>query len=279
LDFCPKPKETTNNIEKGLAKFIRSAYLKHCYGPDKPDNEFYVPWTYVPSHWTPKDYQLNQDFVCRISLFANELRALHKRRWASSNLLRIQRNHLKTLRQSPNFAVGNADKNPGPCIIEIARYKDLAFANHLNNRETYAYLKPANAAEHARLLRQKVDKIIPRRRTEFSKSELCCLRIRTGEVKDPYNKLYLTFKVHKPDFKTKPKTRKSGNGKGHTWGCQVPDWEACPEAGISKTSCQQWFMLTQFPMNDASLTPDTGTRAPWNFFPLRIPVVTGSYAT
>jgi hypothetical protein len=209
LKFCPKPKETTHNLDNGVYRFNRSAKLKHFFGTRKPPPDF-EPRTHVESNWEPRDTQCNMDYTDRISDFTNTMVRLFKRRPVSSNLLRHQRHLLKTIRDSDTFVICQADKNLGPCIVEKQDYKKAAFHDHLNDTRTYQHLSPEEAKTAIATVTQQITQLISKNRALIGKTDLRFLRHGLSHVKDPYNKLYLTYKVHKTPVKTRPVVSTSG---------------------------------------------------------------------
>jgi len=71
--FCPTPKYSTYNIDKATAKFRRSAWLKHHFGDNKPDNEEYDPRVYIPSKWMPYDCSIDGEYALRIYDFIHRM--------------------------------------------------------------------------------------------------------------------------------------------------------------------------------------------------------------
>jgi hypothetical protein len=129
---------------------------------------------------------------------------LYQRRRTSSNLLYHQRNLLQTIRQSDTFAVCQADKNLGPCIVEKEKYKHDAFHDHLNDPTTYKLLTEAEALQKTANVKILIEKLISKHRNIIDRVDLRFLRAGISKITDPFNKLYLTYKVHKTPVKTRP---------------------------------------------------------------------------
>jgi hypothetical protein len=209
LKFCPRPRETTRNIDSGVHRFTRSAKIKHFYGNNKPDPLF-EPRTHVPSEWEPRDTQCNTAYINRISAFTRKMIQLHQRRRTSSNLLLHQRHLLRTIRQSDTLVICQADKNLGPCIVEKDRYKQDACTDHLDDTKTYKLLSEAEANQKIAIVKMLIQKLISKHRNIIDRIDLRFLRAGISKVKDPFNKLYLTYKVHKTPIKTRPVVSTSG---------------------------------------------------------------------
>jgi hypothetical protein len=206
LNFCPTPKFTTHNIQPNCERFQRDLYTKSFMAPNnKP-----LPKLFMRSEWSPPIHLVNKSLQRRTGLFIKRTKQLFVKKRSRSNLLPYQRHLLMTLRNNKNFVIINADKNLGPCIIERQQYIDRALKDHLTDRTTYVRVtgndKISKMYHIKQLLLRFIDsykKILPPEDIKFLK--------RTAEVKDPYPKFYLTAKVHKTPWKTRPIVSLSGS--------------------------------------------------------------------
>jgi hypothetical protein len=203
LKFCPIPRETTRNIDSGIHRFTPSAKLKHFYGTNKPDDLF-EPRTHLPSLWEPRETQCNAEYINRISAFTSQMIRLYQRRRTSSNLLYHQQHLLRTIHQSDTFGVRQANKNLGPCIVEKEKYKHHAFHDHLNDPATYKLLTEAKALQKTANVKILIEKLISKHRKIIDRVDLRFLYASISKITNPFNKLYLTYKVHKTPVKTRP---------------------------------------------------------------------------
>jgi hypothetical protein len=206
LKFCPTPKFSTHNIEATCERFRNDLYTKSFMGPtDKP-----VPRLYQKSTWIAPTTLINSTLLRRTDTFINYLRKMFVKRKCKSNLLPYQRHLLQQLRNHKNFLVISADKNLGPCIIEREVYINRALTEHLNDSTTYRRLTDAEKINKIYDLRRILDDFIKSNKAFLSKDDLKFLK-RSTIVNDPLPKFYLTAKVHKVPWKTRPIVSLSGS--------------------------------------------------------------------
>jgi hypothetical protein len=127
-----------------------------------------------------------------------------------SNLLPIQRLLLCQLRNSDIFVIIPADKNLGPCILEKDTYVRRVFKDHLSDETTYRRLTLADAQKHMGFLKSAILDFIQEFKLKIPKSEQTYLK-RSLSVQDPFPKFYVTAKIHKSPWKTRPIISCSGS--------------------------------------------------------------------
>jgi hypothetical protein len=168
------------------------------------------PDLYIRVGATAPPHLVNPSLKRRVDLFNIEIQKHFKKRKCKSNLLPFQRSALLQLRQSKIHTVFPADKNLGPCIIERDTYIQRALQDHLNDTSTYTRLTKLEADNKIRLITRQVKDFLDNFKTVITKSDLTYLR-RSILVADPYPKFYLTAKVHKTPWKTRPIVSISGS--------------------------------------------------------------------
>jgi hypothetical protein len=169
-----------------------------------------VPDLYIRTGAKPPPHKVNSSLQRRVDLFNIELQRNFTKRQSKPNLLPFQQHILRTLRQQKDFMIFPADKNLGPCLIERSVYIQRALTDHLSDTTTYVQLTKAAADNHITLLTRQVNDFIVNFKTILSKQDTTFLR-RSLNILDPYPKFYLTAKVHKSPWKTRPIVSISGS--------------------------------------------------------------------
>jgi hypothetical protein len=127
-----------------------------------------------------------------------------------TNLTPYQTKLLEGLRDSDDFIVLPTDKNLGPAILERAVYTKRAFDDHLNDEKTYLRLSSSEANDRMILIERKIRAFIDNEDFRLPKDERTYLQ-RSLDVKDKYAYFYLTAKVHKNPWSTRPIVSISGS--------------------------------------------------------------------
>ena len=113
---------------------------------------------------------------------------------------------IKKLKEDDIFMIIQTDKNLGPAIIERATYIKRAWSDHLSDEKTYQLIPPHHLNSVQAGLRYKIDEFytkmwaadLPEEEREFfHRLKFEC---RTKLI----SKFYLTAKVHKTPWKTRP---------------------------------------------------------------------------
>lgn len=214
LKFCPTPRYTTTKttIQNTLSRHQRDLWLRHYFKKkDTVLSEDYNPRLYVKSKWIPPPWEIHGELTRRFKEFGSLFLTLFKSKRGRSNLLPHQRDALQSLQASTDVLIVQCEKNLGPACIEIKRYIELAFQDHLNNATTYKSLncfEIQNLTDKVRIL---FKKWVAKWKTKLPKQEL---KFINAAIKDPDNDpiatFYLTMKVHKVPLKTRPIVSCSG---------------------------------------------------------------------
>ena len=137
--------------------------------------------------------------------------------------------------------VVQTDKGLGPGAIDLREYFRYATRDHLGDTWTYQRLIPAAADYRSTLVQRLLEKWIKTYLDVLSKEDrkFICMNLRLkGE---PWDSLYLLFKVHKIPLKTRPVVSYYDNLL-HSLGQVIIEWLQ-PLAKMQKSYFQDSFML------------------------------------
>jgi hypothetical protein len=162
-----------------------------------------MPRLFLRSDWTPPIHLINRSLTYRINNFTKRVQLNYIKRKTGSNLLPFQRKILAELRTSKKFLVIQADKNLGPAIIERDVYIRRALHEHLQDRNTYQQLSKLEAYAAIQRIHNLLESFMARKSKQLDSADVKYLS-RTFVVEDPFPKFYLTAKVHKNPWKTRP---------------------------------------------------------------------------
>jgi hypothetical protein len=200
LKFIPKPRYTqSHKINTATIRFQRDIYVKMFMAHTVTE----IPRLYTRTEWTPNIRMVNYNLQDRVNSFNKRIHMLFKKRMVRSNMLPYQRQILATFRNSKSHIVMNADKNLGPCVIERDQYIKRALQEHLLDKTTYKQLHLLMANQHLNNIRHKLNNFIEYYKQKLSATDVKFLQ-NTNQTKDPYAKFYITAKVHKTPWKTRP---------------------------------------------------------------------------
>ena len=178
-------------------------YLAHSTTP--------VPRLFIKSNWEPPIGNINYNLKARVNAFVKKISLVHnKSKRTRSNMLPFQRRILSDFRTTGTHLVLAADKNLGPCVIERATYIQRALADHLTDTKTYNKLTKLQATTKIENLHQQVVNFIGYYKRHLRSSDIKFLTA-SLKVKDPFAKFYLTAKVHKTPWQTRPIVSISGS--------------------------------------------------------------------
>jgi hypothetical protein len=200
LKCIPKPRYTNSKqIWHFLDRFKRDMYIKIFLAHTSTE----IPRLYIRSEWIPPIRMVNFNLQERANNFTNLLANKFTKKLTRSNMLPHQRRILAEFRTVKQHIVMNADKNLGPCVIERDQYIKRALNDHLLDTDTYKQLTSSQASHRIENLKQKLTNLIEYYKNKINPTDVKYLK-QTMEVKDPYAKFYITAKVHKSPWKTRP---------------------------------------------------------------------------
>jgi hypothetical protein len=206
LNFCPRPRYTNFNITKETSRFTTDIYTKAFMA----DKDKAPPRLHLRSGWTPPLHLVNNSLQRRTGVFLMRTKRLFQKRKVRSNLLPHQRFLLRELRNNKDFVIIQADKNLGPCILERDIYIKKALSDHLLDTNTYQQLTAIQRQDKIIDLKFKLQNFIETYEQKLDKVDIKFLQ-RSSVVQDPLPKFYLTAKVHKKPWKTRPIISLSGS--------------------------------------------------------------------
>ena len=138
LNFCPTPRYTTYDLKDALTRFKHNLYNHYLYHRNKKGKkDEWDPRYHIRGSSTPETYKVHREIRARFALFKKRLQKLFLKKRVRSNLLQHQTRLLQFLIKQHDLLICSSDKNLGPCIIERRRYVDIAFADHLDNKDNY----------------------------------------------------------------------------------------------------------------------------------------------
>jgi hypothetical protein len=163
---------------------------------------------FIRSDWSPDTAYIPAQFRSRVSQFLSKLQSKFTQRRVHTNLTPHQQYLLAELRDSDDFVVIPTDKNLGPAIIERTEYTKRAFDDHLNDETTYRRLTQLAADNCITVITKRIQQFIDD--VDLPTDERTFL-LRSLKVTDPFAYFYLTAKIHKIPWKSRPIVSISGS--------------------------------------------------------------------
>jgi len=210
LRFCPRPHLSTSKRDVQLYRFKRDGWLRLHFGKepilDKESGLF------LRSTWIPKLESLNQDIIQRLEDFERSIGNLFRRqRLTPSNLLPSQQATVQWLKNHDNLVVFPTDKNLGPAVMERNRYIQVAYDDHLSDKETYERLTKDEADRRVHETRQIIKRLVNTFVKAKRPNDAKYLQGMLQSNKDPFAYFYILAKVHKKPLATRPIVSVSGS--------------------------------------------------------------------
>jgi hypothetical protein len=257
LKFIPTPRYTnSSNLIQWTDRFRQDMFTKIFMAHTTNA----IPRLFVRSDWSPPIKMVNYNLQLRVNNFIKRIFKTFTRKRARSNLLPFQRRLLAELRSTKTHVVINADKNLGPCIIERKHYIARTLQDHLTDATTYKQLTYTQAHQHISRIENQLSQFIDYYERKLDPADVKYLK-KTADVKDPFPKFYVTAKVHKKPWKTRPIVSVSGSlldGLGR-WVDKIlqPYFQATTTAIRSSTTLKDMLMaLDPLPHNARFFTTD-----------------------
>ena len=175
---------------------------------------------YPKNNRTFSDKLAPVNVITRIDTFSTHLRNIFKKRKTNSNLLPYQNNLLATFSKSQDHVIFKADKNLGPCVIERHTYIQRCLKDHLLDSATYQQLTQKEAFGKLTVLKMITAQYVCDlgKDSKQHKKTISFLK-QSFETKHPFPKFYITAKVHKTPWTTRPIVSVSGSGGNFKRSC------------------------------------------------------------
>jgi hypothetical protein len=207
MKFIPVPRYTNSaNLTGWTDRYRQDMFTKMFLA----HQESTIPRLFIRSDWTPPIRMVNYNLQLRVNNFIKGIFKLFQHKRARSNMLPFQRRLLATMRTSKTHVIINADKNLGPCIIERSQYIRRALQDHLLDTSTYKRLTQTQAKRQMNSLKDKLQQFLEYYKNKLDPADTKYLQ-RTTVTQDPYPKFYLTAKIHKTPWKSRPIVSVSGS--------------------------------------------------------------------
>ena len=171
------------------------------YSSNNDDN--YIPSLYIPTNWKPPEAPVEVETA--ITNFSQSLNNNVKsnKTLPRTNLTKLQYNCLHSIKNNNQLIVCTSDKNLGPVIMDRAEYFQRCLHEHLLCPRTYVRPTKENALQKIRNTRCMLNQIRLNHRTKLTAAENTYF-IRAANLKYRIPQFYLTIKVHKQPWKTRP---------------------------------------------------------------------------
>jgi hypothetical protein len=206
LTFIPKPRYTNYNMTENTNRFRADMYTATFMA----HHHRTTPRLFQRSNWTPPIQLINYGIRKRTENFITRIHGSFIKKKTRSNMLPFQRHILNNLRHGTMFVIFPADKNLGPCIIERDKYIQRALKDHLSDTTTYRQYSRSQALTKIEAITATLEAFIIKNKDLLQKSDINFLE-RTKTVKDPFAKFYITAKIHKQPWATRPIVSISGS--------------------------------------------------------------------
>jgi len=140
----------------------------------------------------------------------NEKRSQLQKRRMKSNLTKLQEKTLHLLKNNEKFIVISCDKNLGPAVIERDEYVRRALKDHLADKSTYKRIHEGAAKMILLQMKDKVRRFTFKHSDELEEGERTYL-LKSTKLEHRVPQFYITAKVHKTPWKTRPIVSTSGS--------------------------------------------------------------------
>ena len=211
LKFCPAPRFSHSSVAKSFERFRRDLFCKTYFaGKDNVNADFDMK-LHVSSTWCPLDWMIPNSIHRRLRNFTQSTNSLFKKKKCKPNLLWHQHIALSTLQKDHRFLVIHCDKNLGPAIIEKDVYIQRALSDHLLDTTSYRSLTPDQAMDMKTTIKSKILDWLKKYKKLLTAQERKFIRYHTNQSDTGLPVFYLSAKVHKTPWSTRPIISCSGS--------------------------------------------------------------------
>jgi hypothetical protein len=208
------PFKDKDKIPIDLERLRRSIRLKFVKFPPKEGNEIYVPKLHAKSDWLPPD--ASKKIEKAMDNFDTATKKAFEKSWAKPHIANIDKKRvdlLRKMKKERKYIVVAADKNLGPCIMEIEQYINRCLTDHLNITDTYKELPEIEA----RIINEENFRWVCKHFIDDPKANLTkqartffILELFGGKTfRDGYGKAYKLSRIGLPYFYILPKVHKT----------------------------------------------------------------------
>ena len=211
LKFVPNP-TFTPPILPSLERFQRDLLVKTFFNGKPLDNPNFEPKYHIRSAWSPKHHETPSTIHNRLQNFESKMNILFSKHRGTPNLLPLQSQTLKYLQTNQEkYIVAVCDKNLGPALIRRSTYIDRTLNDHLLDTSTYRPLSQTSANHHMLLVKGLFKKWIQEHTSLLTNQERKFFVHHIDTCRCAFSKFYITMKVHKSPWKTRPIASYSGS--------------------------------------------------------------------
>ena len=210
LKFCPVPRHTSRSGTETLSRFRQDLLVKTYFASRDSDDEDdsqddFDPALYMNKGWSPPEWAIPGEIIKRLDNFTTKISALFKKKKRiSNNLLRHQTHTLHSIARRPDLIVVNCDKNLGPAVIEREVAINRVFSDHLHEGPHYKQYTNEEAEQHMSRTAGNITTWLHKHNKSIAKEEKDFIRNSQRKVKNPFPVFYITLKIHKTPWTTRP---------------------------------------------------------------------------
>ena len=217
LKFCPVPRHTTRSGSEALTRFRKDILVKTYFARRDDDDESdseksFDPALYMSKDWSPPEWLVPGEVLNRLDTFDKRIKTIFKKKKRiSNNLLRHQTHTLHSIARRPDLIVVNCDKNLGPAVIERAVAIRRVFDDHLHDGPYYKEYTQSEAERHMRRTAVNITNWTNKYIRSIHTEERNFIRNSKRNVDNPFPIFYITLKIHKSPWTTRPIVSCSGS--------------------------------------------------------------------
>ena len=194
-----------------MERLRRDIRRKEYYASDEmeEENDFDRKMPHIPSDWDPPT--ASEEVESRLDAFEAKLKSLHQEVMNQPkryNLSKEVKKLLQEFKSQKELMAAVTDKNLGIALISRSLYTQRAWTDHLRNRDTYQEIHPHSVCAEMTRMKYLVGGFITKclcGKYALSEQEKTFFRRLAENCRGKFiSKFYLTLKVHKFPWKTRP---------------------------------------------------------------------------